>query len=101
MLRYAMSERHSLAPGHRGQVESCGPVAEETDFTAPLKPTSLHVDASKHAPQRSSAEFCMGCHSETCATNFILVRYIHTLQKLSFHLYNFQTDVSVHKILVH
>jgi hypothetical protein len=31
---YAMSERHSLALGHRGQVESCGPVAEGTDFTA-------------------------------------------------------------------
>lgn len=38
---YAMSERHSLAPGQRGQVESCGPVAKETDFTARWKATLL------------------------------------------------------------
>ena len=40
----------------------------------------------------------MGRHSETCGMKFILVQYVHTLQKISFNFYNFQTDVSVHKI---
>jgi hypothetical protein len=31
--RCPMSQQHSLAPGHWGHVESCGPVALETDFT--------------------------------------------------------------------
>jgi hypothetical protein len=76
MLCYAMSERHSLAPGHRGQVESCGPVAEETDFTAPWKPTSLWYQQAC-----STADFgCIlyGSSSETRGKNCILVQYIPT-----------------------
>jgi hypothetical protein len=48
---YATSERHSSAPGHWGQVESCGPVAEQTDFTARWKPTLLWCQQACSIPK--------------------------------------------------